>query len=204
MEAASGDSPTLVRARALDEARVAAVSRVLGTKMAGSGRFFGTALAGLESQRVKENLPDLMSDALIVEEKIVKEGPVAGGGYEVQLKTKIVRRGVRADPGYRVKLNLSKTSLIEGDEVIVSAAPTRDSYLYMFSVGADGEVTVLMPNQFADVPFVKAGEAFTFPSPEVLAKRIKIKAMLPKGAKESVESVKVIALKHKIELVEGA
>lgn len=202
VEPVAGEAPEVLRARALEAARLSAVSRVVGKNMAGGKRFFGTALAGLQSTQVKENLPDLMSDALIVDEKIVKEGPVAGGGYEVQLKTKVVRRGARTDPGYRVKLSLSKQNLVEGDDVVVTATPTRDSHLYVFSIGADGDVTVLMPNKFAGVPFVKAGETFTFPTAEVLAKRIKIKAMLPKGAKESAESVKVIALRQPLQLVE--
>lgn len=198
VERVAGESDTSRRARALEEARRGVVARVLGD--APKDRYIGAHLAGLESQRVKEPLTDLMGDALIVEERIVKEGATESGGYEIHFAAKVVRRGARSDPGFRVKLGLSKPSFVEGEEAVVSATPTRDAHLYLLSVGADGEVTVLVPNQFVDVPSVKAGETYTFPSAEIRARQIQIKAMLPKGAKESVETVKVIALRRKIEL----
>jgi hypothetical protein len=187
-----GESAAQLRARAFDAARAAAIERA----GAAADRFFAPAgSTSLESRRVTERLSTLLSDTLIVDEQWLSEGP-ADGGYRARLRARVVRRGVRADPGYAVRIHLSKERFREGESAGFAISATRDSHLYVLSLGPDGKVTVLFPNRFVkEPPFVRAGEVFRSD------KQFTITARLPTGASEAVERVKVIALRQKVSLV---
>lgn len=194
-----GESTEALRARALVKARRMAVEKVTGSEI--QQRFFGTPDArGLENRRVTEHLSALLSDALILDERLVREGR-EGAGYRARLRARVALRGARTDPGYAVRVTMSKQELAAGEEVEVRATATRDSHLYLFSVGAGGEVTLLLPNAHTDVPFLRAGAAFVFPGTELAQRGIKVLAQLPTGASESVEQVKAIALRRPVPLV---
>jgi hypothetical protein len=205
VEMPPGESIPRARARALAQARQMAVELYSGT--GARGRFHRTSQQrGFQDRRVAERLTDLISDALIVAEKVIEEGreDASSGAkvaYRVKLRVQVVRRGARADPGFRVSVALSQRTLRVGDEVEFRVTPTRDAHLYLFSVGPDGDVTVLVPHAFQPSPLVRAGETFVFPGP-ALRKRIRARARLPVGVSESVEQVKVIALRRDVALLE--
>jgi hypothetical protein len=194
-----GESTEALRARTMEQARRAAVEKVTGTEI--HQRFFGTGEGRtLQNHRVAEHLAQLLSDALLLDEQILAAGR-EGAGCRVRLRARVALRGARADPGYAVRASLSKAELTEGDEVEVRVRVTRDSYLYLFSVGADGDVTVLVPNRYLDVPLVRAGSELVFPGPLLHGRGIRIRARLPAGARESFEQVKAIALRRPIPLL---
>lgn len=60
-----------------------------------------------------------------------------------------------ASPGYAV-----------GEAVRISVRPSEDAYIYLYSIGADGEVVQILPNRFDAAGannFVRAGSVRTFP-----------------------------------------
>ena len=50
-----------------------------------------------------------------------------------------------------------------GDRIQVYVTPTRDAYVYLFNVEADGQITQILPNRFSSEAFVKANTVKAFP-----------------------------------------
>lgn len=53
-----------------------------------------------------------------------------------------------------------------GEAITITVQPTQDSFIYLFNVRSDGEVTQILPNQLDDAGrsnFVRAGQSKTFP-----------------------------------------
>jgi len=77
---------------------------------------------------------------------------------------------------------------------------SEDSYAYIFSIAADGSVTLLLPNSNTPDNFIKAGRAYQFPP---IDSRIHLKAMFLPNYKEASaeEKIKIIATRHKEELL---
>jgi hypothetical protein len=86
--------------------------------------------------------------------------------------------------------------LREGDEVKIFYTVSEDAYVYIFSVAADGSVTLLLPNARMADNFVRANAAFQFPP---AGSRIALKAMFLPGfeGKSVEERIKIIATKKK-------
>jgi hypothetical protein len=102
--------------------------------------------------------------------------------------------------GLSAKLSLSKTDLKEGDEVKIFYQVSEDSYVYIFSIAADGSVTLLLPNSNMPDNFTRAGRAYQFPPAD---SPIQLKAMFLPNHKEASaeERIKIIATRKKEELL---
>ncbi len=94
--------------------------------------------------------------------------------------------------GLRIKVSLSKSELKEGEEVKIFYQANRACYVYIFSVAADGSVTLLLPNSLNPGNFVASGNVGEFPPAD---SQIKLKAAFLPGYKEksAEEKIKVIA-----------
>ena len=134
--------------------------------------------------------------------EIIKEGWDAKDRnlYRVKLKALIKPVYPEKGEGISVKLSLSKTILREGEEVKIFFQTNRDSYVYIFSVAADGSVTLLLPNSVNQENFIKAAIAYTFP---ILGSRIRLTAMFLPDFKGKVaeERIKIIVTNKKEELI---
>lgn len=120
--------------------------------------------------------------------------------YKVKIKALIEPVYPEKGEGLSAKLSLSNTDLKEGEEVKIFYQVSGDSYVYIFSIAADGSVTLLLPNANMPDNFTKAGRAYQFPPIE---SPIHLKAMfLPnyKGA-SAEEKIKIIATRRKEELL---
>lgn len=120
--------------------------------------------------------------------------------YKVKLKALVKPVYPEKGEGISLKLSLSKTLLKEGDEVKIFFQASKDCYIYIFSVAADGSVTLLLPNSINRDNFITSGKAFEFPTPQ---SKVKLKAMfLPdfKG-KYAEEKIKIIATRKEEELI---
>lgn len=49
------------------------------------------------------------------------------------------------------------------ERISVSVQPTRDAYVYLFNIGPDGSVDIVLPNKLGGDNFVKANTVKTFP-----------------------------------------
>ncbi|MBI3378677.1 MAG: DUF4384 domain-containing protein [Nitrospirae bacterium] len=120
--------------------------------------------------------------------------------YRIKLKALVEPVYPEKGEGISVKLSLSKAVLREGDEVKIFFQTNRDSYVYIFSVAADGSVTLLLPNSVNQENFIKASIAYTFPTP---GSRIRLTAMFLPDFKGKIaeERIKIIVTNKKEELI---
>jgi hypothetical protein len=70
----------------------------------------------------------------------------------------------------KVNLNLNKGGQNPlyrvGEPIQISLSTNEDAYVYLFSVEADGDVNLILPNRFTGgKEYLRAGEIRTFPSP---------------------------------------
>jgi len=120
--------------------------------------------------------------------------------YRVILRTLIKPVYPEKGEGLSIKAYLSKTDLKEGEEVRIFYEATSDCYMYIFSVAADGSVTLLLPNSIHRENLTRAGKAYKFPTS---GSAIHLKAMFLPGYKGKIaeERIKLIATKEKEEIL---
>jgi hypothetical protein len=195
-EAHMGEMDTLkeVRDRARRDAQSKAVEKAVG--------IFIQSHTLVSNYQIAE---DLIYAA--VRGKITKEEIIASDWdakernlYRVTIKALIEPVYPEKGEGLSAKLSLSKTDLREGDEVRIFYQVSADSYVYLFSIAADGSVTLLLPNSTMPDNFAGAGRAYQFPPPD---SRIHLKAMFLQNYKEASaeERIKIIATRRKEELL---
>jgi len=116
--------------------------------------------------------------------------------YKIRIKALVEPVYPEKGEGLSVKLSLSKSDLREGDEVKIFYTVSEEAYVYIFSVAADGSVTLLLPNAQLTDNFVRANQAGQFPP---AGSHISLKAMFLPGheGKTAEERIKVIATKKK-------
>lgn len=120
--------------------------------------------------------------------------------YRIKIKALIEPVYPERGEGLSTKLSLSKTDLKEGEEVNIFYQVNEDSHVYIFSIAADGSVTLLLPNSNMPDNFTRAGRAHQFPPAD---SPIHLKAMfLPNHPKTSAEErIKIIATRQKEDLL---
>ena len=198
-----GEKETLAEARrnAENEARRKAIAGANGTEL--------TAKTIVENSQLALDLVTAYEEGLIVREEMIESRPEvieSGGKYfinwNVRLRAQVTApRKVRHDPGFQAVIDLEKSVFTEGENLALTVKPTRDSYIHIFNVGADGAVTALVPNRYHRDKFVRAGAAFRFPSAEEERQGIRLTATLPQDASSSEEKITVIATRRDIDLV---
>jgi hypothetical protein len=116
--------------------------------------------------------------------------------YRIKIKALIEPVYPEKGEGLSAKLSLSETDLKEGDEINIFYQVSEESYVYIFSVAADGSVTLLLPNSNMPDNFTRAGRAYQFPPAD---SPIHLKAMFLPNYKESSaeEKIKIIATRQK-------
>lgn len=102
--------------------------------------------------------------------------------------------------GLSVNLSLSKTDLKEGEETRIFYRANKDAYIYIFSIAADGSVTLLLPNSQIPDHFVRGGKACEFPPAD---SPIRLKALFLPGfqSASAEERIKIIATRNNEELL---
>ena len=116
--------------------------------------------------------------------------------YRIRIKALVEPVYPEKGEGLSAKLSLSKTELREGEELKIFYQVSADSYVYIFSIAADGSVTLLLPNSNMPDNFSKLGRAYQFPPADCA---IRLKAMFLPNFKEASaeERVKIIATRKK-------
>ncbi|MEI6610474.1 MAG: DUF4384 domain-containing protein, partial [Deltaproteobacteria bacterium] len=86
------------------------------------------------------------------------------------------------------------------DDVKIFYSVSKDAYVYIFSVAADGSVTLLLPNANMPDNFTRAGKSHQFPQAN---SPIQLKAMFLPNSKEASaeERIKLVATRNKEDLL---
>jgi len=191
-EALQGELDTLkeVRARARRDAQAKAVEMAVGT--------FIKSHTLVSNSQVAE---DLIYAA--VRGKITKEKTMAADWdiqnrhlYKITIRALVEPVYPERGGGLSAKLHLSNVSLKEGEAVHIFYSVSEDAYVYIFSIAADGSVTLLLPNATLPDNFAQAGRAYQFPPVD---SPIRLKAMfLPDFKGDSAEErIKIVATRKK-------
>ncbi|MBI3397866.1 MAG: DUF4384 domain-containing protein [Deltaproteobacteria bacterium] len=155
----------------------------------------------VSNNQVAEDLIYAAVRGKIEKVEIIKEGwdEKDRNLYKVKIKALIKPVYPEKGEGISVKLSLSKTDLKEGEEVKIFYQASSDCYIYIFSVAADGSVTLLLPNSINQDNTVKAGKGYQFPSDE----KIKLQAQFLPEYKEKAaeEKIKIIATRQKEDII---
>jgi len=174
----------------------------------------GTFVKGLTvvyNAQVAEDLVRSLVRGIVVEEQVLEEGVRhIGSGvgttalqYVTKLRAKVRPVRVEHKGDFTVKTSLNKTVFQDGEEMRISATPSRDAHLYIFNVTQDDAVTVLFPNRFAEDSFVPAQQELVFPDEGQRTMGLRLRVFPPQSGKKAVERIKLIATTKKIDLGRG-
>lgn len=195
-EAYQGDieTPKEVKERAKRDAEAKAIDKAVGT--------FIKSHTVVSNSQLAEDLIYASVRGKIDKMEVIKEGwdEKERNLYRVRLKAMIEPVYPEKGEGLSLKLSLSKTVLKEGEETKVLYQANSDCYIYIFSIAADGSVTLLFPNSMNKDNGVKAGKAFEFPPAD---SDIKLQAQFLPGftGNKAEEKIKVIATKQKEDII---
>jgi len=135
--------------------------------------------------------------------KITKEEVLSAGWdtkernlYKVKIKALVEPVYHEKGDGFSAKLHLSKTNLMEGEDVKIFYSVNKDAYIYIFSVAADGSVTLLLPNANMPDNFTRTEKAHQFPP---IDSQIQLKAIFLPDYKGTAaeERIKIVATRNK-------
>ncbi|MDP2168262.1 MAG: DUF4384 domain-containing protein [Thermodesulfovibrionales bacterium] len=188
------DTPKEVKERAKRDADGRAVEQAVGTFIRSHTLVSNSQLA---EDLVYASVRGKIEKVEVLEEGWDKEDKHL---YRVRIRALIEPVYPEKGGGISVKLSLSKTDLREGEEVRVFYQASRDCHVYVFSVAADGSVTLLLPNSLSRDNAVKAEQAYEFPP---AGSRVRLKAQFLPGYKErqAEEKIKLIATTKKEDII---
>lgn len=195
-EAVMGDIETQkeVKERAKIDAQNKAVEKAVGV--------FIRSHTLVSNSQLAEDLIYASVRGKIEKVNIVKEGwdEKDRNLYRVKIKALIKPVYPEKGEGISLKLSLSKLILKEGEEVKIFFQASSDCYVYIFSVAADGSVTLLMPNSMNQDNKIKSGKPYEFPPSE---SKIKLQARFLPGFDKNVaeERIKIIATKLREDII---
>jgi hypothetical protein len=188
------ETPKEVKERAKRDAESKAVEQAVGS--------FIKAHTLVSNYQIAEDLIYTAVRGKIDKVEIIKEGwdDKDRHLYKVHLKALIEPVYPEKGEGLSIKLSLSKADLKEGEEVKIFYQANSDCYIYIFSIAADGSVTLLLPNSTNPDNFIRVGKTYTFPPDD---SKIHLQAQfLPNYDKPVAEErIKVIATKSKEEII---
>jgi hypothetical protein len=188
------ETPKEVEVRAKRDAEAKAVEKALGTFIKAHTLVFNSQVA---EDLVFASVRGKIKDVQVIEKGWDNKQREL---YKVRIKALVEPVYPEKGQGIALAASLSKTDLREGDPVKIFYKTNTDCYIYIFSVAADGSVTLLLPNSITKDNSVHAHQAYEFP-PEGSA--ISLKAAFLLGMKDRIaeEKIKVIATRKKEELL---
>ncbi len=192
-----------VKKLARDKARDLAIEEAVGSFVKGS--------TVVHNYQIADDIVHSLRRGIVVAEEVVKEGitppedksdqlPV----YNLTLRVKVKPMPVEKRKGVGVKLSLDRAMYKQGENVVISIKTTMDSYIYVFDIIGNDAVTLLVPNKHLSDNMIKANSEFIFPGMGLGDAGVRLRAMLPPGAKAATERVKVIASTERIEAFDEA
>lgn len=188
------DTPRDVRERAKRAAEVAAVEQAVGS--------FINSHTIVSNSQVADDLIYASVRGRAEKVEVISEGwdEKDRNLFIVRVKALIAPVYQNREEGLRVSAHLSRSELREGDEVKLYYKTNADCYVYIFSLAADGSVTLLVPSTFVSDNKATTGKVYEFPAE---GSRLHLRAMFLPGFIEpdAREKIKVIATRRQEELI---
>jgi len=195
-EARQGEHDTLkeVKERAKRDAQAKAVEQAVGTFIRSHTLVSNFQVADdliYAAVRGRAEKVDVLSEGWDEKDR---------GLYRVKVKALVAPVYPEKGQGLSLKAALAKTVLKEGEETRVQYQAGADCYVYIFSVAADGSVTLLLPNAANRDNRALSGRAYEFPPAD---STLKLEAQFLPGfkGKEAEERIKIIATRKEEPIV---
>ncbi len=120
--------------------------------------------------------------------------------YRVKIKALVNTVYPEKGQGLALKVALSRSVLKAGEETKILYQANNDCYVYIFSIAADGSVTLLLPNAANKDNRVLLDKAYEFPPAD---SPVKLQAMFLPGfeGQSAEERIKIIATKKEEPIV---
>lgn len=134
------------------------------------------------------------SNALVAYERAAPPDCALAGGLHrctVKIKGKVYYTGA-PDPEFGITAALGKPAYFEADNLTLSLAVQKDSYITVLHCDEEGAVTLIFPNRYYRSNFLAAGETLQIPGEGAF----ELKTLLPAGRAETAELLHVIATKR--------
>ena len=180
------ETPKEVKERAKRDAGAKAVEKAVG--------MFIKSHTLVSNYQIAEDLMYAAVRGKITKINVLREGWDMGEKnlWKVKIKALVEPVYPEKGEGLQIKVSLSKSDLKEGEEVRIFYQANRACHVYIFSVAADGSVTLLFPNSLNRENFTTSEKVGEFPPAD---SHIKLKAaFLPDYKEKSAEEkIKVIA-----------
>lgn len=188
------DTQKEVKDRARRDAQSRAIEKAVGT--------FIKSHTLVANYQVADDLVYAAVRGKIAKQEILSEGWDARDRnlYQVKLKALVEPVYPEKGQGITLKVGLSKSVLKEGEETKILYQSNSDCYVYIFSVAADGSVTLLLPNSANRDNHAVLNTGYEFPP---AGSPVKLEAMFLPGSKdkEARERIKIIATKKEEPIV---
>lgn len=194
-----GESQSDLRNRAVDQARREIVEKANGTSV--------RSITALNNAQVLLDLIHASSEGLVLNPEFLENGPGIQGQafiWKVRLRADVTEpRTIQQDPDFKIQINLDSELLRPDDRLHLTVRTTKDAYVHIFNVFADGSVTVLLPNRFHTDKHLAANTDLRFPSQAEERQGLSLVASLPKDQLDTAESIVVVATKRDVDLVQS-
>jgi hypothetical protein len=195
------ESRDQARARTIEKALDAAMRDLLGVDINQRSLDFQQ-----ESLRGQTNLIESVlrttRRGCIVNQRIITDeyrdlGTCRQCGFYVDLKACIKERPADWDKDFLVELGLSRDHFMEGDKAVISVAPRRDAYLYVYDVQMNSETSLIAPNEYIPEVKVSAGQTWQYPDTDAVKRHgLYLEAQMPADRPPvSAETIRVVATK---------
>jgi hypothetical protein len=180
------DTPKEAKDRAKRDAQNKAVERAVGS--------FIKSHTLVSNNQLAEDLIYASVRGKIDKMEIISEGwdEKDRNLYRIRIKALIKPIYPDKDQGISLKIALSKSELKQGEETKILYQANTDCYVYIFSIAADGSVTLLLPNSTNRDNRILLDKAYEFPS---AGSPVRLEAMFLPGFKGAIaeERIKIIA-----------
>lgn len=189
-------TPEEARQLALNRAKIKAIEGVSNVKV--------NAITLVENYSLIADFINILSEGYILEEEVVgwdsrtfqerKDSPPVTI-YTVRLKS-CVASDKEGDPYFKIKGELNRPFFMTGEEVKIKVECTKDCFLTILNLTADGKMKILLPNDYEQSVFIKKGESYNFP-----AKGLALEMYPIKGHMKDAESFLLIATKERFDIL---
>lgn len=195
--ASDDEAPSHARARALDQARIAAIEHVAGVRVK-SGVLSFEQVRGQDASSLVQVLSSVRADALVVEERLIdtRTFDLPGDGYRVRIvmQANILDRSSAPDSGFVTELKLTRERFLHGEEVQLAVRASHEARIYVIGITEEG-AAIILPNGYLPDTHVEAGEWIRFPGAELQELGVRLIATVPDGKRSAKEALFVVALR---------
>ncbi len=198
-----GRTPEQARNEALQRAREKAVKTAVGTTLLSS--FFMQQSELVRNNRVEEANDSAVkliiesAGALVLRDSVISvrfqnmahEGEMPRADYVVIIDALVVKERGSPDPDFALTLSGVRDSYKPDEKLNLDVTATKDCYVNVFSLGADGFVYHVFPNLREKDNTLRADTKRTIPG----SPRYSLRVILPENKAVSSETLLVVATK---------